>query len=86
MRGPAALGHDMASNDSTLGAVEIGVLLSCILYGVTTVQVYLYSENYKSDHWRVKLIVSRSPVFPEINMLNNKLLGFLGLVSSLTEH
>ena len=76
----------MASNDSTLGAVEIGVLLSCILYGVTTVQVYLYSENYKSDHWRVKLIVSRSPVFPEINMLNNKLLGFLGLVSSLTEH
>lgn len=46
------------SLNSTLGAVEVGVLLSCILYGVTTVQVYLYSENFKRDAWYLKMIVS----------------------------
>lgn len=33
---------------TTLGAIEVGVLLSCILYGIMIVQIYLYATAWKS--------------------------------------
>lgn len=47
----------MASLNSTLGATEVGVFLSCVLYGVATVQVYLYSGNCKNDPLWMRLMV-----------------------------
>lgn len=45
--------------DGTLGAIEIGTLINCFLYGVTTVQVYIYYSNTqrKPDRLRVRLLV-----------------------------
>ncbi|KAF7329419.1 hypothetical protein MKEN_00203900 [Mycena kentingensis (nom. inval.)] len=35
--------------DDTLGAVFLGVIFSCILFGISTLQVYLYYHFYPSD-------------------------------------
>ncbi|KAF7371134.1 hypothetical protein MSAN_00748700 [Mycena sanguinolenta] len=44
--------------DSTLGALLIGVLLSYVLFGVTTTQVYLYSGRFPNDSRAMKLLVA----------------------------
>ncbi|KAJ6485524.1 hypothetical protein C8R45DRAFT_1214296 [Mycena sanguinolenta] len=44
--------------DSTLGALLIGVLLSYVLFGVTTTQVYLYSGRFPNDSRGMKLLVA----------------------------
>ncbi|KZP08289.1 hypothetical protein FIBSPDRAFT_939073 [Athelia psychrophila] len=44
--------------DGTLGAIEVGTLISCFLYGVTTVQVYIYYSNGTvKDPLRIRLLV-----------------------------
>ncbi|KAJ7132477.1 hypothetical protein C8R44DRAFT_774091 [Mycena epipterygia] len=43
--------------DLGLGALEIGVLLSSTLWGVTTVQLYIYSTTPNNDPWWTKTLV-----------------------------
>ncbi|KAJ7214526.1 hypothetical protein GGX14DRAFT_444125 [Mycena pura] len=48
----------------TLGALELGVLLSYVLFGVTTTQLYVYYTRFPNDNWKIKLLVqSISMVF-----------------------
>lgn len=42
---------------TTLGLLEIGVLISVFLLGALTVQVYMYYHKYSSDSWKIKLLV-----------------------------
>ncbi|KAJ7195184.1 hypothetical protein GGX14DRAFT_575722 [Mycena pura] len=41
----------------TLGALLVGVLASCILFGVSTTQVYIYSTRFPEDKWFTKALV-----------------------------
>ncbi|KAF7291164.1 hypothetical protein MIND_01259600 [Mycena indigotica] len=41
----------------TLGAMLVGTLCGCILYGVTCVQAYIYSTRFPDDHWMIKFSV-----------------------------
>ncbi|KAF7290429.1 hypothetical protein HMN09_01301000 [Mycena chlorophos] len=43
--------------NSTLGALLIGTLAGCVLYGVSTVQVYLYYKRFPDDHWILRYFV-----------------------------
>ncbi|KAJ7233015.1 hypothetical protein C8J57DRAFT_1382627 [Mycena rebaudengoi] len=43
--------------NTTLGALEIGVLVSCVLFGVTTVQVYIYYTRFPDDSRFLKGLV-----------------------------
>ncbi|KAJ7851103.1 hypothetical protein B0H13DRAFT_2360381 [Mycena leptocephala] len=40
--------------NSTLGAVEIGVLVSYVLFGVTTTQTYIYYSRFPDDSRKLK--------------------------------
>lgn len=60
----------------TLGVVEIGVLLSSLLYGMSLVQTYIYATNCKSDSIWLKTVVSvvwfvdslaNNPYFTDMN-------------------
>ncbi|KAJ7237139.1 hypothetical protein C8J57DRAFT_1194192 [Mycena rebaudengoi] len=42
----------------TLGALELGVLLSYLLFGVTTTQLYVYHTRFPDDNWKLKLLVA----------------------------
>ncbi|KAJ6574137.1 hypothetical protein B0H19DRAFT_1371349 [Mycena capillaripes] len=42
----------------TLGALEVGVLLSYFLFGVTTTQLYVYYTRFPDDNWKLKLLVA----------------------------
>ncbi|KAJ7236424.1 hypothetical protein B0H12DRAFT_127034 [Mycena haematopus] len=44
--------------NSTLGALLVGVLLSYVLFGVTTTQTYLYSGRFPNDSGKMKLLVA----------------------------
>ncbi|KAJ6515635.1 hypothetical protein C8R45DRAFT_957166 [Mycena sanguinolenta] len=44
--------------DVTLGALEIGVLVSYVLFGITTVQTYIYSTRFPDDPWKLKAFVA----------------------------
>ena len=46
--------------DLTLGAVQIGGLISCMLYGAVTVQLYTYSKRCKDDPTWLVVLVSTS--------------------------
>ncbi|KAG7086069.1 hypothetical protein E1B28_003589 [Marasmius oreades] len=46
------------SIDNTFGAGLLGAILTAILYGVTSVQTYLYFVNYPKDPARLKSLVS----------------------------
>jgi hypothetical protein len=53
-----AIVSSMTSLDSTLGALEIGILIGTTLYGISTVQVFLYTErNFKDPLW-LRVMVS----------------------------
>ncbi|KAJ7468579.1 hypothetical protein FB451DRAFT_376321 [Mycena latifolia] len=43
--------------NSTLGAFEIGVLVSYVLFGVTTTQLYIYSNRFPDEPPRVRFLV-----------------------------
>nr|GAT53465.1 predicted protein [Mycena chlorophos] len=40
---------EAATLDNTLGAIYLGVVASCILFGISTLQVYLYYHFYPND-------------------------------------
>ncbi|KAF8194410.1 hypothetical protein K438DRAFT_1827945 [Mycena galopus ATCC 62051] len=44
--------------DNTLGAYQIGVLISYVLLGVTTTQVYIYCSRFPEDSFKVKALVA----------------------------
>ncbi|KAF8194381.1 hypothetical protein K438DRAFT_1968996 [Mycena galopus ATCC 62051] len=44
--------------DNTLGAYEINVLISYVLLGVTTTQVYIYYRRFREDSVKVKALVA----------------------------
>ena len=43
---------------TTLGAMEVGVMISIFLLGALTIQVYTYYHKFTSDSWKFKLLVS----------------------------
>ncbi len=44
--------------DNTVGAVFLGMLGACALFGVTSVQAYMYFHNYPMDsHWNKTSVV-----------------------------
>jgi hypothetical protein len=43
--------------DLSLGAVEMGVLISSVFYGNLVVQCYLYSQSTIKDRLWIKLLV-----------------------------
>lgn len=43
---------------TTLGAVEIGVMLSAVLYGVTTLQTYIYWQTPNQDKRWLRYLVA----------------------------
>jgi hypothetical protein len=48
----------MGALDESLGAVELGILVATMLYGMSLVQAYRYfSINNKSDTLAIKLMV-----------------------------
>ncbi|KAJ7438231.1 hypothetical protein B0H11DRAFT_2294000 [Mycena galericulata] len=42
----------------TIGSLQIGVLISYVLFGVTTTQAYIYYGNFPGDSLRLKLLVA----------------------------
>ncbi|PPQ66247.1 hypothetical protein CVT26_010948, partial [Gymnopilus dilepis] len=47
----------MGITDETLGAAYIGLLAAAVLYGVTTVQTFIYARNFKHDPSFLKIMV-----------------------------
>ncbi|KAG6870330.1 hypothetical protein C0995_013723, partial [Termitomyces sp. Mi166 len=45
------------SFDPTIGAFEIGVMVSIFLFGLVTVQVFTYYKKFSSDPWLMKAFV-----------------------------
>jgi hypothetical protein len=45
-------------NGLSLGAIEVGVLLSSLLYGMSLVQAYNYAINCTGDHAWLKAMVA----------------------------
>ncbi|KIM78604.1 hypothetical protein PILCRDRAFT_824236 [Piloderma croceum F 1598] len=43
--------------NTTVGALEGGVLVSNLLFGIVTMQVYLYYQKYPRDRWSLKALV-----------------------------
>ena len=56
----------------TLGALEVGILISSVLYGVTTLQAWLYAEHYSTDKRHLRIMVS------VLSMLYDKILINIG--------
>ncbi|KAJ7635902.1 hypothetical protein B0H17DRAFT_1107338 [Mycena rosella] len=44
--------------DTTLGAYQIGVLISYVLFGVTTAQMYIYYTRFPEDSIQLKILVA----------------------------
>ncbi|KAF7377843.1 hypothetical protein MSAN_00207800 [Mycena sanguinolenta] len=44
--------------NSTLGALEIGILVSYMLFGVTTTQTYIYYNRFPDDSLKLKALVA----------------------------
>ncbi|KAF7309388.1 hypothetical protein MIND_00309600 [Mycena indigotica] len=49
---------DMPAPDSTLGALLIGVLVSVLLFGLLTNQVYIYASRFSNDTVKMKGLVA----------------------------
>lgn len=45
------------SLNNTIGALEIGIIISAIAFGILTLQVVQYYRNYDKDKWYLKLLV-----------------------------
>ncbi|KAJ7935909.1 hypothetical protein B0H13DRAFT_2462923 [Mycena leptocephala] len=44
--------------NGTIGALEIGVLVSCALFGIETTQAYMYHGRFPSDSLKLKILVA----------------------------
>lgn len=49
--------QDTLSN--TTGALESGVMISNLLFGCLTMQIYAYYQNYPHDRWQLKVLVRK---------------------------
>ena len=47
----------MSAIELTVGSVEIGTLISSVLFGITSVQVYLYYKNAFRDNLFIRVMV-----------------------------
>jgi len=61
-------------NPNVIGGLEIGVLLATLLYGMGTVQTYLYYRNFPKDSRRMKTTVRMGRT--SISILNPRVLTF----------
>ncbi|ESK82282.1 hypothetical protein Moror_15472 [Moniliophthora roreri MCA 2997] len=43
--------------NNTIGALEVGALVTIFLFGVVTLQVYFYFSRFPDDSWYIKLLV-----------------------------
>ena len=68
----------MSTLPATLGAVEVAILISSVLYGVTTLQAWLYAEKYFADKRYLRILVSVLPMFYDI-LMNTLRLSQFGL-------
>ena len=68
----------MSTLPATLGALQIAILISSVLYGVTTLQAWLYAEKYSTDKCYLRIMVSVLPIFHDILM--NTCTGWRNLV------
>ncbi|KAF5378576.1 hypothetical protein D9615_007127 [Tricholomella constricta] len=50
--------HLIIALDDTFGASFIGVLFTAMLYGITTLQTYIFYNNYSKDKFSNKLLVA----------------------------
>lgn len=46
------------SFNNTIGAVEIGIIVSIALFGILSIQIFHYYNNYENDKWYLKAMVS----------------------------
>ncbi|KAJ7851096.1 hypothetical protein B0H13DRAFT_2284696 [Mycena leptocephala] len=44
--------------NTTIGAFQIGVLISYVLFGVTTTQTHMYYSRFPDDSWKLKALVA----------------------------
>ena len=56
---------EMSTLPATLGALEVSILISSVLYGVTTLQAWLYAEKYSTDKGYLRIMVSVFPMLYE---------------------
>lgn len=49
--------------NSSIGAVECGAMISNLLFGFVTKQVFVYYQNYPRDRWQLKALVRISLFF-----------------------
>ncbi|KAJ8072566.1 hypothetical protein PM082_016125 [Marasmius tenuissimus] len=54
------LEHELSSEllNSTIGALEAGNMIACLLMGVVTIQTYYYYSKFPNDHVAVKTMVA----------------------------
>jgi hypothetical protein len=50
----------------TVGALQIGSLFAIFLFGIVTVQAYLYYNAFREDRWTYKTLVSFRAILPII--------------------
>jgi len=48
----------MSTLDDSLGAIELGVLFSALLFGLVIVQLYTYYRACFNDGWLINTLVS----------------------------
>ena len=51
---------------TTLGTIEVAILIVSVLYGVMVLQAWLYAEKYSTDKCYLRIMVSALPIFYDI--------------------
>ena len=64
----------------TLGALEVAILISSLLYGVTTLQAWMYAENYSTDQRYLRVMVPVLPMFRDYLLIFSVYVGWHNLV------
>jgi hypothetical protein len=52
----------MNALDLTMGVALIGCLISAVLYGISSLQTYLYFQRFPRDHYCIKTMVRQIPL------------------------
>jgi len=71
----------MALLDPTFGACLIGIIVSTFLYGILTLQVWLYFEWLKNDRWPIKATVIVSYALETLLACSGAAFAYIYLVS-----
>lgn len=50
----------MLNLNVSLGAIELGVLISAFMFGLFNLQVFVYYRRYPNDFWFIRILVSIS--------------------------